>query len=246
MKILLIDLGNTRIKWAYREGETLSTEGFILNTDFNQLLLQLSALPQPEVIHGCTVGAPNLASQLDAFCQTQWQRTIQWLQVSREALGIQNGYRYLEQQGPDRWAAVLGARSLFPDKALLIASAGTALTVDALTEDNEFLGGMILPGLRLMKSALADQTERLTISDGAFHDFPRCTTDAIQTGCLSALAGSIMAMHARLALRGDTPLCILSGGDAAAIAPLLSAYHPIIAEQLVLHGLAALARNNAS
>jgi type III pantothenate kinase len=247
MKMLLIDLGNTRIKWAYREGETLSTEGFILNTDFNQLLQQLSALPhRPEIIHGCTVGAPELAHQLDIFCQSQWQRAIQWLQVSREALGIHNGYRYLEQQGPDRWAAVLGARSLFPDKALLIASAGTALTVDALTEDNEFLGGMILPGLRLMKSALAQQTERLTISDGAFHDFPRCTTDAIQTGCLSALAGSIMAMHARLALRGDTPLCILSGGDAAAIAPLLTAYQPIIAEQLVLHGLAALARNNVS
>ncbi|MEJ2793501.1 type III pantothenate kinase [Iodobacter sp. LRB] len=246
MKMLLIDLGNTRIKWAYREGDILSTEGFILNTDFNQLLQQLIALPQPDIIHGCTVGLPELATRLDEFCGAQWQRSIEWLQVSREALGIQNGYRYLEQQGPDRWAAVLGARSLFPDKALLIASAGTALTVDALTEDNEFLGGMILPGLRLMKSALAQQTERLTVSDGAFHDFPRCTTDAIQTGCLSALAGSIMAMHARLSLRGDTPLCILSGGDAAAIAPLLSAYQPIIAEQLVLHGLAALARNNAS
>ncbi|AZN35226.1 type III pantothenate kinase [Iodobacter ciconiae] len=246
MNTLLIDLGNTRIKWAHCEGDLRKAEGFILNTDFEQLLQKLSLLPRPQLIYGCTVGAPQLADGLDAFCQTQWQRSIEWLQVSRQALGIHNSYRHLEQQGPDRWAAVLGARSLFPEKALLIASAGTALTVDALTEDNEFLGGMILPGLRLMKSALAQQTERLTVSDGAFHDFPRCTTDAIHTGCLSALAGSIITMHARLSLRGDTPLCILSGGDAATVAPLLSAYQPIIAEQLVLHGLAALARNNAS
>jgi type III pantothenate kinase len=248
MNMLLIDLGNTRIKWAFCEGHSnWKIEGYTLNQDIEQLLGQLSTLPHIDLIHGCTVGAPEVAAKLDIFCQTRWQQSITWLQVSREALGIHNGYRYLEQQGPDRWAAVLGARSLFPKQALVIASAGTALTVDALTEDNEFLGGMILPGLRLMKSALAQQTERLTISEGAFHDFPRCTTDAIQTGCVSALVGSILAMHARLSLRGDTPLCILSGGDAAIIAPVLASFkptlNPIIAEQLVLHGLAALARD---
>ncbi len=248
MNMLLLDLGNTRIKWAFCEGHSdWKIEGYTLNQDIEQLLGQLSTLPHIDLIHGCTVGAPEVAARLEAFCQTTWQQSITWLQVSRTALGIHNGYRYLEQQGPDRWAAVIGARSLFPEQALVIASAGTALTVDALTEDNEFLGGMILPGLRLMKAALAQQTERLTMSEGAFHDFPRCTTDAIQTGCVSALAGSILAMHARLSLRGDTPLCILSGGDAAIIAPVLASFNPnlppIIAEQLVLHGLAALARD---
>ncbi|MEN9658121.1 MAG: hypothetical protein RL571_1586 [Pseudomonadota bacterium] len=241
MSLLLIDLGNSRIKWAYGNPPWASV-GHSLTADVAQLLQQLLTLPRPDAIHGCTVGQPAAALLLEQFCQQQWGHSIQWLKVNRSALGIHNAYRHLEQQGPDRWAAVLGARSLFPERALVIASAGTALTVDALTEENEYLGGMILPGLRLMKSALAQKTARLTLSEGAFHDFPRCTTDAIETGCISAMAGSIIAMQTRLAQRGDTPLCIISGGDAALIAPHLP-IQPIIAEQLVLHGLAALAQD---
>jgi type III pantothenate kinase len=239
---LLIDFGNTRIKWAlYNGSQSWQTEGFAFKHEIDRLQEQLLALPLPDAVYGCSVGHPLAAEWLEQFCKKQWGLNVSWLKPERTALGIHNLYRNLEQQGPDRWAAVLGARSLFPDAALVIASAGTALTVDALTEENEFLGGMILPGLRMMKSALADQTARLTFSHGSFHDFPRCTEDAIETGCLSAMAGSIMAMHGRLARRGEMPLCILAGGDAALIAPHLPV-QPIIAEQLVLHGLAAMAQ----
>ncbi|KPC50848.1 type III pantothenate kinase [Amantichitinum ursilacus] len=238
---LLIDLGNTRIKWTQAhaadqwdgvvEVEVAATQ---------QWHLAFFALPRPERIVACSVGQPHIRDFLSRTAADLWQIQIEWLQVSREALGVNNRYRKLEQQGPDRWAAVLGARKLAPERAIVIASAGTALTVEAVTQEGDYLGGMILPGYRMMKQSLHAGTARLPFADGHVHDFPTSTEDAIETGCLTALAGAIIAMRQRLALRGDEPVVLVSGGDAARVATLLNTPHQLV-DNLVLHGLAALA-----
>ncbi|GAB7126387.1 hypothetical protein JCM19000A_08940 [Silvimonas sp. JCM 19000] len=238
---LLIDLGNTRIKWTQAQAAGLWSEVVEVDVDATQQWhLAFFALPKPERIVACSVGQPHIRDFLSRTAADLWQIKIEWLQVSRDALGVHNRYRKLEQQGPDRWAAVLGARHLAPAQAVVIASAGTALTVEALTQEGDYLGGMILPGYRMMKQSLHAGTARLPLADGHVHDFPSSTEDAIETGCLTALAGAILAMRQRLALRGDEPLLLLSGGDAARVASLLNTPHQLV-DNLVLHGLAALA-----
>ncbi|GHD67139.1 type III pantothenate kinase [Jeongeupia chitinilytica] len=241
MSKLFLDLGNTRLKWASadRPGDWLA-QGDAAHDRLDAALAAWRLLPAPASVHGACVAAPALREQLDAFVQAHWARTIDWLAPSRHALGVENRYRRLEQQGPDRWAAVLGARARFPDEALVIASAGTALTVDAVTADGVFLGGMILPGYRLMKRALATGTARLPDAEGHLHDYPTSTEDAIETGIRTALAASVDAMAARLVARGETPRLLLAGGDAAQLTSLLNTPATLV-DNLVLHGLAALA-----
>ncbi|SMC28585.1 type III pantothenate kinase [Andreprevotia lacus DSM 23236] len=237
---LLLDLGNTRLKWALESGAQRLADGDALHAELPTLAARFASLPAPDGIFGCTVAAPALREQLDVLCLRAWQQKPRWLQVSKEALGIRNRYRRIEQQGPDRWAAVLGASQRHPAQALVIASAGTALTVDSVTADGTFLGGMILPGYRLMKTALAQGTARLPDAAGSLHDFPTSTEDAIETGVLTALAGTVDTAMRRLGARGEEPLLLLAGGDAERIAPLLVSPHRIEPD-LVLCGLAALA-----
>ncbi|WP_035055895.1 type III pantothenate kinase [Andreprevotia chitinilytica] len=240
---LLLDLGNTRLKWALVTPDGhWAVRGDAPHPDFHLLTERFATLPAPTIIRGCSVATLDATTQLEVACTQLWQQPIQWLKVSRAALGVTNRYRRLEQQGPDRWAAVLGARSLNPGEALVVANAGTALTIDAVTADGTFLGGMILPGYRLMKSSLAAGTARLPDAVGSVHDFPTSTEDAIETGVLTALAASIETMLQRVELRGEEPRLLLSGGDAERIAPLLSV--PVQFEtDLVLRGLAALANH---
>ncbi|MBM3117316.1 type III pantothenate kinase [Jeongeupia naejangsanensis] len=241
MSTLFLDLGNTRLKWATADtcGDWLA-QGDAAHDQLDTAFAAWRAMPAPGTVHGACVAAPALREQLDTFATAHWGCKIDWLAPSRQALGVENRYRRLEQQGPDRWAAVLGARARFPGEALVIASAGTALTVDALTADGVFLGGMILPGYRLMKRALATGTARLPDAEGRVHDYPTSTEDAIETGIRTALAASIDAMVGRLQARGETPRLLLAGGDASQLAALLNTPATLV-DNLVLHGLAALA-----
>jgi type III pantothenate kinase len=153
--------------------------------------------------------------------------------------GVRNGYRNPFQLGCDRFAAAIGARALEPGKALVVATCGTATTIDALSADGVFLGGMILPGLGLMASSLARNTAQLPhIAAGVAvpAGFADNTDDAILSGCLSAQAGAI---ERAVGLLG-AGLCILSGGAASFIAPALSAPHRMV-DNIVLVGLHAAA-----
>ncbi|GAA5786196.1 hypothetical protein GCM10007860_34320 [Chitiniphilus shinanonensis] len=238
---LFLDLGNTRLKWALASAAfDWHRQGHATPDQLDTLFDTLRALDAPVAVHGCCVGAEALKQALQAFCQATWQRDVDWLAPSAEALGVTNRYRRLAQQGPDRWAAVLGARARYPDRALVVASAGTALTVDGLTADGTFLGGMILPGYRMMKASLSSGTARLPLADGHFHDFPTSTEDAIETGVLTALASSVAALFDRLVMRGEDPLVLLAGGDAPLLAERLGRPY-CVSHDLVLQGLAALA-----
>lgn len=229
---LLLDLGNTRCKWQMGEAAGIATT-------LSELASQWASLPAPKCIFACAVGSPELQSGISTLAQSRWQQPIQWLRASAQACGVRNGYAQPEQLGADRWAAALGAHALYPDQDLIIVSAGTALVIDALSASGEFLGGMILPGYRLMKEALHQKTARLPLADGHFSPFPDNTDDAIETGCLSALCGAILVMQARL----PNAEIIIFGGDAERIAPFLNTPLRVV-DNLALRGLHAFAKEN--
>lgn len=119
----------------------------------------------------------------------------------------------------------------------LVVNAGTATTVDMLTSSGLFSGGIILPGLELMKESLAARTAGLPLARGEYADHPRTTADAIETGCLLAQAGAIERVYARLE---PGALCLVSGGAALKIAARLKV--PVrVVENLVLEGLVQIA-----
>ncbi|MEO7580019.1 MAG: type III pantothenate kinase, partial [Massilia sp.] len=168
---------------------------------------------------------------------------ITWFAAQETLGGLRNGYRDPAKLGADRFAAAIGARALAPDQALVVATCGTATTIDALSADGRFVGGMILPGLALMASSLAHNTAQLphvAASDALPPVFADNTGDAIVSGCLSAQAGAIERAF-RLHQAG---LCILSGGAARFIAPALTAPHRMV-DNIVLIGLHAAATTRA-
>ncbi|NTV09863.1 MAG: type III pantothenate kinase, partial [Zoogloea sp.] len=125
--------------------------------------------------------------------------------------------------------------------ACLVVTAGTATTVDVLDAQGLFRGGLILPGLELMRRSLAGNTAQLPFADGHFADFPQNTADAIFSGCLHAQAGAVERMFARIAGEPGAQ-CLLNGGAAAELAAVLDIpFRP--ADNLVLDGLVRLAES---
>ena len=161
---------------------------------------------------------------------------IVWVEGRAEQCGVRSSYADPAQLGPDRWAALIGARHLYAGPCV-VANAGTTLTVDALSGDSIFLGGVILPGFSMMREMLAGRTARLGMPDGAFSFFPDNTGDAIASGALNALAGAIERMCRYMVQSGeDEPVVVLSGGNAALLQPRRTP-PPQIVEHLVLEGL---------
>jgi type III pantothenate kinase len=121
-----------------------------------------------------------------------------------------------------------------------VVNAGTATTVDALSAEGEFLGGVILPGLTLMAAALAQGTAQLPHAQGQFTTLPVNTMDAITSGAILATVGAIERMAAALHERTQQPvICLLSGGAQEVLITRLNL--PVLAvENLVLEGVARL------
>ena len=166
-----------------------------------------------------------------------------WVKSSAAACSVSNGYDIPEQLGSDRWAALIAAWHLTRSPCI-VASAGTALTIDALSAKGEFLGGLIVPGLATMQASLSNNTQLPLVTSelgelGELADFPVNTHDAIVSGALRAMVGAILAQHMALTLHTGKPArLLLTGGDAAALQMLLPESE--LADNLVLLGLVQL------
>jgi len=170
-----------------------------------------------------------------------------WITSGSAECGVTNGYARPEQLGCDRWAALIAARAAAAGP-LLVVNAGTALTADALSAEGVFLGGVIVPGLDLMRSALAARLPGLDLAGGRRERFPLSTADGVATGTVQALAGAVERMAAELARHSvprAAPRCVLSGGNAAWLAPELN-LEVLIVDNLVLEGLLAIATARAA
>ncbi|MGQ5523469.1 type III pantothenate kinase [Chitinimonas sp. PSY-7] len=240
--VLLLDAGNTRLKWALVSGSQWLAEGIADYATLDTFQAHLANLPAPTRILGSNVAGTTVAASIAALFP---QHQLEWLQSKPTETGLHNQYREPSQLGSDRWAAMIGARSSSTGD-LLVVMAGTAMTVDAVIAEGDFLGGIITPGFRLMRESLAHGTADLGLPEGTTAAFPQSTGEAIVNGALAALAGAIAGQYALLTQRtGRTVRIVLSGGDAPLITSKLT---PALAEQLmpidnlVLRGLNCLAQ----
>jgi type III pantothenate kinase len=249
MRTLLVDLGNTALKWAWADAP--EAQHTVVHAGEPGALAGLGgawAAAAPVRALGCSVAAPALRAAVERGLPAG-SAPLAWLgsqAVHAEAPRLRNAYRDPHQLGADRWHAALGAAARFPGEALLVVHAGTALTVDSvLLEDGGavFAGGRIAPGGALMRASLARGTAGLPLAQGAWSALPDHTDDAIATGVLEAQAGLVDRAAEAMRARGQDPRLVLAGGAAAELAPLLLTRleRASVEHNLVLRGLAVRA-----
>ena len=247
MLLLLLDVGNTRLKWglwqaaADRPGQPWLAHGAMALQDIETLAAELRHHPQPRAVLGCAVAGTIATARVEAQLQQLGLRPS-WLHSPPEQCGVRNGYTIPGLLGPDRWAALVGARQRCPQQPALVISVGTAVTIDGLAADGRFLGGVILPGFGLMLKALEMGTAGLKVPEGDLREFPANTSDALMTGGALAISGAAQQMAGRMTRYAGEPVqLLLTGGAAPKLAPELGLSH-ILVENLVFEGLLCIAR----
>ncbi|POA97672.1 type III pantothenate kinase [Chromobacterium sinusclupearum] len=235
---LLIDAGNSRVKWAVYQGADCVAQGAAAHHELAGLADVWRDLPL-EGAWMSSVARGEVADGLAAAVPCALHR----VHSERRFGEVCNHYRNTAEQGADRWLAVLAAREICRGD-VIVACAGTALTVETLTAEGDYLGGLILPGHGLMLHSLAQGTANLNRQAGEVVAFPQGTPDALASGAMAALVGAIEGQRRKLAERtGREPATvILTGGDAARIAPWLAAPLQIV-DNLVLMGLLKVANS---
>lgn len=238
---LLLDGGNSQLKWAWVENGRIIHTGRAPYRD-------LAVLGEEWAERGSgqtrIVGSAVCGEAKKAQAAAQLGQAVEWLGSMPQALGIRNHYRNVEEHGADRWFNALGSR-LFTPNACVVVSCGTAVTVDALTDDNHYLGGTIMPGFHLMKEAMASKTANLNRPAGRVYPFPTTTANALASGMMDAVCGSVLLMHARLREKtaAEKPVdVVITGGGAPKVVQALPQTFVLdntvkIVDNLVIYGL---------
>jgi type III pantothenate kinase len=232
--ILLVDAGNSRAKWgAWQEGRWWE-KGQLPLCEIDRLADRIRELNPDRVGVSCVAG-DQVRSRLHSLLEAEG-RSVLWLRATARGHGLGNPYGPPEHLGPDRYAMLVACQRLGLSPCIVVG-AGTAVTVDALTGAGDFLGGLILPGVELMRQSLRMGTAGVERVSGEVEAFPRSTGDAVETGIWRSLSGSIEYQRGLLGGHGETVVTVvLSGGDAAALAEHVGAPRRVI-EDLVLEGL---------
>lgn len=251
--ILLLDAGNSRLKWATLRNGHFEHGGSLEQTD--EAIKECASaawgnLDAPEAVLVANVAGEPLRRALNSWVKRRWKLTPEYVAATAEQFGIRNAYNEPARLGVDRWLALLAARELFTGP-LCVVDCGTALTVDVLAQDDRHLGGLIIPGMQLMRDALTARAEGIRGQiDLATHAqvtlLGTDTGSAVAGGTLYAEVAFIDRIFADLrAELGPELRCVITGGDAQRLQPLLGCRAHYEAE-LVLLGLARVARAQLS
>ena len=238
---LLVDIGNTRVKWAYGENITLFDHGgftYIQDTLPEQLAHNWRALIQPEHVYIASVVDAETTGKVREYIREAWSLEPQLAVVEKERAGLRNAYADVTAMGVDRWLAMLAAWSRYK-RPVCVIDCGTAVTVDVILEDGQHAGGFILPGMALMAAALVRETHGIHMHHEAASqlEFGRSTATCVRNGFAFALAGLIERCAGKIREEeGAELLFIVTGGGAEQALPLLSGQY-FHEPHLVLEGL---------
>jgi type III pantothenate kinase len=248
MSTLLVDIGNTRIKWARWDGHHLRARSVAAHAgwraeDFARILKPAQGVTRILV---SSVAAPDLTRSLAGAARRAGVPEPEIITTTRSAGGITVGYLEPWRLGVDRFLSTIGAHRLFPGRPLCVIGLGTAMTVDLVTARGRHLGGAIIPAPGLMVASLLQNTDGIKrrAAGGAAGTgglFGRSTRAGILQGSRYAAAATIERAleEARRRLK-QAPLAVLSGGGAKNVRPLVRGPVEEV-DDLVLHGLAVLA-----
>ena len=241
--LLVIDSGNTAFKWGIHDGYQWLQKGIASYECLTSIKNDFRKLLNPSAIIISHVSRAITKQQINQLISI-WPTEVYWVVSQSAQCGVFNSYQNAAQLGSDRWASLIAAWSNVHE-ACLVINVGTAMTVDALSDSGKFMGGIILPGVNLMRHTLSLGTQ---LSDpilvGAYKNLPTNPNDAIYSGVIYGLIGSIERFYNLFSLELGRPIirCIISGGDAPVLIPFMKL--PIIhVDHLVLEGLVIIAKD---
>jgi len=248
--ILLIDIGNSRIKIAAENNgqlemyEALNYVPSQILKQFSNKIDELISSP-PTTILISNVAGPDIDKDLCQWSESKFQLTPIFAVVNDKLCGLVNAYSQPEKLGIDRWLAMIAASNCFSGP-ICVVDCGTAVTIDAIDDKKYFLGGVILPGIQVMRQSLIENTHAIGgNATGHIGDvFARDTQQGVSTGSILAIVATIELVVKKLEERTDQKVsCILTGGDAALIQTNMT-IPTTLKTDLVFHGLILWGKEN--
>lgn len=251
---LLVDVGNSRVKWAFGTAGRFVAQGEALRDDGAGLRPLLETGWVPDDIRIANVAGAEAGVRIAASLEERFHIAPVFAGSAATGAGVRNGYTDTGQLGVDRWLAICAAFARYR-APVCVVDTGTATTIDLVTDSGEHQGGLILPGIELMQSALLRGTgdlARLSAGELPGVNVPdpvaqsimlgRDTAAAIRYGAWQATASLVRACLDRLSSSSSPeatpPLLLLTGGAAPALQAALPGFRLEYRPQLVLEGLA--------
>jgi type III pantothenate kinase len=252
-RALLLDIGNTRIKWGVLADGRIVRTGRLRHETLRESGFKSLTTHLPRKVDSIlvsNVAGAGFAARLSGVLGIHCNADVRFASTAAAAHGITNSYRQPRRMGVDRWVAMIGARTE-SKSALCVVDAGTAVTIDTLDRHGKHLGGQIIPGLYLMARSLKSGTNGInglrkrTVNPGSgMALFASSTERAVQAGALNAICGAVERAVRIMRAEGFRPRIILTGGGASRILQQLGGkilHRP----HLVLQGLAFMLKNRS-
>lgn len=250
--MLLLDVGNTAIKWGVWRDGVITDTGHFRHRDAGDIRVLAEEawkqLPVPKTMVVANVAGPAVAKDITSWAGTLWNITPQYIEVTSAAAGVCNAYANPRDLGVDRWAAMIAAHHDCRG-VVCVVDCGSAITIDVLGPDGMHQGGMIAPGISTMRDSLVESASGIRMPQIDMAQpvtlLARSTAEAVNNGVVYMAGAMIDRVVADVAAQQDGGIeVVMTGGDADRVLPLLG-WNPRLDPDLVLKGVAILAGETA-
>lgn len=240
--ILAIDSGNSHLKWGYFADNQWIMKSKVSNHEICYLDSKLSKFDHIGYVVASSVANRSTKVYLEQLL-SKMDLYPTWIYSKPFQCGVTNHYKNPSQLGSDRWAAIIAAWNMYHYPCIVV-NIGTAITVDAITDKGNYIGGYIFPGPYILKQSLLENTQIELIEDIDYQVFPKSSSSAIHSGIVLAVIGLIEKAQQlfKSHLSYSEHKCILTGGGANFLKPYLQVPY-VEFENLVLEGLIIIAQD---
>jgi type III pantothenate kinase len=246
--MMLLDVGNSSVKWATEKDGVLEEGGRFnyRNEGFSRSASRVwMGLPAPRVLAVANVAGAGMEHEIAAWSGKAWNTSPCYIRASKQAAGVTNAYREPDTLGADRWAAIVAAHYA-TENPVCVVDCGTAITIDVVDAAGIHQGGLIAPGLDMMRRSLVKETAAIgqlpAWAVGTQSLLSRNTIDGVNSGVMHMACALIDRVTDEAAAGyGHHLEAVITGGDAERMLPLLRR-QPRYDRDLVLKGVAILAR----
>lgn len=237
MSYLLIDIGNSYIKYSVYSENILSSVSNIKTSLYEQLIdmITIGNTLTIQKIVLVSVADDILTKNIIVRLSEYFKCSVEQVSTSESSYGVKCGYTDFKLLGADRWVAIVAGYNFQKKqdviKPVMVVDCGTVITVDVIDSTGQHLGGWMMPGASLMSNSLVNKSAGINLGinkpvraqSELSHLFGHSTQECVEMGVSYAEVGFIEQcyIHVRNELN-EVPRCIFTGGGATDIIPKLT------------------------
>jgi len=207
----IIDIGNTRVKYASFQNGVLQAKGYCLDNEFDRVLNSIDGTLKRLMLCSVKPVPKALLLVIEKF-------GVHYTFLSADLqMPFKNSYETPQSIGADRLALAAGGQKMFPNQAVLVVDVGTCMTFDFIDADAVYHGGAISPGLLMRLKALNAFTGKLPLVDlnPPIDLIGRTTKESILSGVVNGMLKELDGIIDEYKMRYPEVKIILTGGDVA-------------------------------